>query len=280
MSAEDLGRAVLAEAARRAGELWAERFEAAYALGSLAHGGFSVLVSDVDLGLVLQGHLTHDDGERVRQLSSAVAASELPLADRLSVFWGSRETLTGASAGGRFPALDRLDLILHGQLLTGEECRDGLPRPSQRELVMGSARLGLDLLSRPSHQAWLAEPASLLSAEPKPLTKAILFPVRFLYTARTGEIGRNHDAVGHIVQAERGPVGDLAAAALRWRDEPPASNDVAARALVEAGLGPIYKLFIDDHQPRIAAWGETELAARLGEARGQLEALAAGAGSR
>ncbi len=29
------------------------RLVAAYALGSLAHGGFSPLVSDVDLGLVL-----------------------------------------------------------------------------------------------------------------------------------------------------------------------------------------------------------------------------------
>src|SRR5579862_1510211 len=145
----------------------------------------------------------------------------------------------GEAAAGRFPALDRLDLILHGQLLYGQESRAGLPRPSKRELVVGSARLGLDLLSRPSHQAWLANPAGLIEAEPKPLTKAILFPVRFLYTARTGEIGRNHDAVRHIVQAEPGPVADLAAAALRWRDEPPSADDPEASGLVKRGLRPI-----------------------------------------
>lgn len=275
MSAEELGQAVLREAAHRAGELWDGRLRAAYALGSLAHGGFSSLVSDVDLGLILEGPLIASDADRVHQLSDAVTASTLPLADRLSVFWGTRETLTGAATGGRFPPLDRLDLIVYGQLLQGQECREGLPRPSQRELVVGSARLGLDLLSRPSHQAWLADPISLLEAAPKPLTKAVLFPVRFLYTARTGEIGRNHDAVRHIVSAESGPVGDLAAAALRWREEPPNPDDSDSRALVEAGLRPIYQLFVADHQPRMAEWGEMELARRLEDARRQPDSPAA-----
>jgi hypothetical protein len=275
-AAEDHGRAVLAEAARLARELWGARLCAAYALGSLAHGGFSALVSDVDLGLILEGPLDGQDAERVRRLSAGVVGAGRPLSDRLSVFWGTRETLTAGAAGGRFPPLDRLDLIQYGQLLEGQDAREGLPRPSRRELVTASARLGLDLLSRPSHQAWLADPANLLLAEPKPLTKAILFPVRFLYTARTGEIGRNHDAVRHIVQAEPGPAGDLAAAALRWRDEPPVPDDGSARALIEAGFRPIYQLFAADHQARMAAWGETELAERLAAAGRQLASLSAG----
>ena len=37
------------------------RLLAAYALGSLAHGGFSALVSDIDLGLVVDDPLRPDD---------------------------------------------------------------------------------------------------------------------------------------------------------------------------------------------------------------------------
>jgi predicted nucleotidyltransferase len=44
------------------------RLIAAYTLGSLAHGGFSRLVSDVDLGLVLQGPLRPTDGSSPKHL--------------------------------------------------------------------------------------------------------------------------------------------------------------------------------------------------------------------
>ena len=253
---------------------------AAYVLGSLAHGGFSALVSDVDLGLVLDDPLEASDADSVRELTSGLAGSGLELGDRLSVFWGSHGTLTGASDGGRFPALDRLDLILHGKLLTGCECRMGLPRPTRRELVTGSAELGLNLLNRPSHQAWLADPASLLHEPPKPLTKAVLFPVRFLYTARTGEIGRNHDAVRHLAGIERSPIAELATAALRWRDAPPDANDAQAGRLVETGLRPMYQLFVKDHRRLMVEWGESDLVARLDDGAHWLQQLPSAAASR
>jgi hypothetical protein len=47
------GRRVLRLGVTLARQLWPERLLAAYALGSLAHCGFSEHVSDVDLGLVL-----------------------------------------------------------------------------------------------------------------------------------------------------------------------------------------------------------------------------------
>ena len=51
------GDAVLAEAVSAFRAALGSRLVAGYALGSLAHGGFSPLVSDVDLGLVLQDPL-------------------------------------------------------------------------------------------------------------------------------------------------------------------------------------------------------------------------------
>ena len=80
---------VLAAAASAYRVELAERLIAAYALGSLAHGGFSPLVSDIDLGLIVGDPLRADDAERIEVIANAQKASKLPLADRLSVFWGS-----------------------------------------------------------------------------------------------------------------------------------------------------------------------------------------------
>ena len=247
----------------RARSAWGPRLLAAYALGSLAHGGFSQLVSDVDLGLVLDGPLTPDDGDRVASLGQGI---ELPLGDRLSVFWGSESTLRGEGSAGRFPPLDRLDLIRYGRLLFGDDVRTGLPIPSQRDLVVRGAESGLALVRRPAYREALSAPASLLAGGPKPLTKTILFPVRFMYTARTGEIGRNHDAADHFARSEAGPTGQLAAAALRWRDAPPAVGDGPAAALLEAGLRPIFEVFLRDHAERMDGYGLPGLAAELREA--------------
>jgi hypothetical protein len=267
VSGEALGEAALVAAVAQARATWGKRLLAAYALGSLAHGGFSQLVSDVDLGLVLSAPLDEGDGQRVAALGHGLS---LPLADRLSVFWGSRATLEGDGEMGRFPPLDRLDLIRYGRLLTGSDVRQGLPLPSHQELVVGGAQSGLGLVRRAAYRAALANPASLLPAGPKPLTKTILFPVRFMYTARTGEIGRNHEAAEHFARTERRAMGELAAAALVWRDAPPSAGDSAASELLEAGLRPIYELFLDDHASRMDSYGLSELA---GELREELDAL-------
>lgn len=262
MSGEALAEIALAAAVEQAHVLWGERLLAAYALGSLAHGGFSALVSDVDLGLVLDGPLIEDDAQHAATLGAQL---DLPLADRLSVFWGSRATLEGDASAGRFPPLDRLDLIRYGRLLYGADVRAGLPIPSQQELVVKGAETGLGLVRRPAYREALASPASLLQAGPKPLTKAILFPVRFMYTARTGEIGRNHDAAEHFSRTEAGPMGELAAAALRWRDDPPTPFDAKAAQLLEGGLRLIYQLFLADHAHRMDGYGFTDLADQLRE---------------
>jgi predicted nucleotidyltransferase len=47
---------------------------AAYAHGSLARGGFSELVSDIDLGLIVSDPLLPDDAETIQ----AVAETETP----------------------------------------------------------------------------------------------------------------------------------------------------------------------------------------------------------
>ncbi len=169
-------------------DTWGERLVAAYALGSLAHGGFSIHVSDVDLGLILGDPLEDQDTEEMANLSAAIKASGAPLATRLSVFWGSIATLSGQASGGRFPPLDRLDLIRYGRLLEGRDIRDQLPSPSVRDLVVVGAEFALRVLSKPDVTAKLKNPEALAASDLITLTKNILFPVRFFFTAGTGEV--------------------------------------------------------------------------------------------
>ena len=63
------------------------------------------------------------------------------------MFWGTPATLGGRADGGRFPPLDRLDLLDNGRLLAGEEARHALPRPDRAELLVTGAEFALDFLA-------------------------------------------------------------------------------------------------------------------------------------
>src|SRR3954471_22129715 len=84
---EPAGERVLDEAVRAARRVLGRRLEAAFALGSLAHGGFALQVSDVDLALVVRevGLATRLRLYLVRRIARRRCG---PGADRLSVFWG------------------------------------------------------------------------------------------------------------------------------------------------------------------------------------------------
>ena len=73
------GEAVLAAAVYAYRAALGSRLIAGYALGSLAHGGFSPLVSDVDLGLILQDPLTRRCGS-----ADPLGVLVLPRASQLS----------------------------------------------------------------------------------------------------------------------------------------------------------------------------------------------------
>ncbi|MBI4294076.1 MAG: hypothetical protein HY661_21575 [Betaproteobacteria bacterium] len=265
-----LGEGVLQQALAAAQQRWGARLVAAYALGSLAHGGFSAHVSDVDVGFVLSDPLAEGDAQTVAALAAQVKATRMPLAERLSVFWGSPATLAGAAEGGRFPPVDRLDLVESGRLLAGRDIRPKVMAPSAREMVLAAAAQALRSLSVPEVFEQLRNPASLVAAGVRPLTKRILFPVRFLFTARTGRIGRNDAAVEFFVREESGPAASLALKGFEWRYEPPSPGDPAVLECVQSGLLPLYRLFVEDYGARLRALGEAELAQAFADWRSRL----------
>lgn len=250
--------------------MWQDRLVAAYALGSLAHGGFSA-VSDIDLGLVLNDPLLATDGDRVAELTNSIKASNRPFADRLSVFWGSALSLSGASSAGRFPPLDRLDLKKYGRLLKGRDIRKNLPLPAQRELVVAGAELALRRLATDEVISKLKSPEALLRSDQKTLTRLILWPVRFMFTARTGDVGRNDEAVEHFAAANKTSAPcDLARLALKWRDAGPPSSDKSAVAAIAAGVLPLYHEFLSDYEPRLRKFARPDLAELFYEWRQRL----------
>src|SRR5215472_5863413 len=93
------GSAALNDAVEAYQSTFAERLVAAYALGSLAHGGFSPYVSDVDLGLVIRDPPLPSDHSAVQAVADTVRRGGSALHDRLSVFWGTPSTLGGQAVG-------------------------------------------------------------------------------------------------------------------------------------------------------------------------------------
>jgi hypothetical protein len=252
------------------------RLIAGYALGSLAHGGFSPLVSDVDLGLILQDPLRVTDRMIIHKVARSVRAGGSALHERLSVFWGTPSTLRGQGRGGRFPPLDRLDLLDYGRLLTGRDARSCVARPDQAQLLIAGAEFALGYLGgarkqpdrlrdwarlRPRSDNVLNEiraPSRLVSCGPRRLTKVVLFPVRFLFTAQTGQVGTNTLAAEHYLASAYPPATTLVTAALAWRLEPP--TDEEATALLGRELIPLYVHYIDDHITRLRAVNRRRLA--------------------
>lgn len=292
------GESVLCEAVDAYRAALGERLLAAYALGSLAHGGFSELVSDVDLGLILTDPPQPSDPDMIARVVEAERRKGSALHERLSVFWGTPATLAGEREGGRFPPLDRLDLLESGRLLTGaDDARASVRRPSKQELVITGAEFALDHFAAVRRDdgddrdhdgagdagdqlgsiragggealQQIRSPELLAAQGVRQVTKLVLFPVRFLFTAATGQVGTNGDAVTHYLQRQGASSTGVVEAALAWRADPP-SDQATVVELLREQLVPLYLEFVDDHIERLHELGRDDLATAFGEWRRQL----------
>jgi len=159
----------------------------AYKLGSLAHGGFSNVYSDIDVGFLLTCP------EAPAQMGEWIAEAKLLDTDygkKLSVFWGNPEF-----TWGRLPNLDRLDLLDHGvPLLNGR--RPQFHRPTKRAIR--------DELLRSIENSWrprlpeLNALTELLPANRKPYIRAILYAARLIYSWDNLAMNSNDSAVDYL----------------------------------------------------------------------------------
>ena len=97
----------------------------AYKLGSLAHGGFSEIYSDIDVGLLLS---CREPPSEMAELIAHAKLLDAEYGKKLSVFWGNPEFTLG-----RLPVIDRIDLLDHGvPLLRG--VKPDFRRPTKEEI--------------------------------------------------------------------------------------------------------------------------------------------------
>jgi hypothetical protein len=244
-----------------------ERLVAAYALGSLAHGGFAPDVSDVDLALIVHD-LSVDLHAIVSQVQRHVASQfDSPLASRLSVFWSSWRTLLSHGKGGRFPLADRLDLLNSGLVLFGVDKRSELLLPDadtlRRELVIEAAEFMLDKLVSGPDTALPLSASDTATPTCRAVTKAVLFPVRFIYTAERGGIATNRDAVDYYCRRSERPSTELVMRAFRWREDGRLGSPEDVRSILKQGLAPLYLELIRVYVEALRREEVTELEQRL-----------------
>jgi hypothetical protein len=186
-----------------------DRLLGIYVIGSLAHDGFSAHYSDIDMAVVAEDTLTSQDMAHMFGRATALSAE---LAPKLSLFWTNRNFSVG-----RFPALDRVDLIDHGMPLI-ERQNSRPPRPTLGQI---RAYLGADPLRNWSLQVEkLSALTELTSNNRKAYLRALLYPARFAYSWTTGAMASNDDAVAWLrPHAPPGIDVDLVEQALRCRND-------------------------------------------------------------
>jgi len=163
-----------------------------------------------------------------------------------------------------------------------------MARPSRAELTIVGAEFALDFrgggrnLTKASSPGLgsmspgddsvireIRDPALLVARGPRRLTKIVLFPVRLLFSAATGQVGTNALAVEHYLGNARAPATELVGAALDWRIVGPEDSDAATK-LLDRELIPLYLHYIDDHTGRLTTLGRSDLTEAFKEWRRRL----------
>ena len=187
-----------------------------YKLGSLAHGGFSQIYSDIDVGLLLNGDKPPSS---MSDLIAEAKTLDGEYGKKLSVFWGNP-----AFTWGRLPVVDRLDMFDHGvPLLHG--IKPNFRRPTKEEIHQEQ----LQSIER-SWKSRLPELNRLTSLElkdRKPYIRAILYAARLIYTWDNLAVDSNDRAVEYLHKIQ--PAGlDLKSIdrALACRNERCTAEDV------------------------------------------------------
>ncbi|MGB7686736.1 MAG: hypothetical protein WBL45_13245 [Solirubrobacterales bacterium] len=235
MTGTEDGWEVARAAAGAAGEILGERALATYAIGSLAHGGFEPAVSDVDVALLTSERLGPSESDRIAASTEALLESEL--SRRLSLFHAPRTGFESPPPGSRFPTLDRLDLLRHGALISGQDLRAELPAPTRVEVIAAAVRFGLQQLDRRTPSLMIGDLPPTASL--RETTKLVLLPVRLLFVAATGKVAGNDEAVSYYRETAKEDGLQVVSQALAWRRVGSLPDGHVVAELLNAQLLPL-----------------------------------------
>lgn len=233
-----------------------------FIMGSLARGGFSEISSDIDLGIILNDSL--DDAKvKINHILSTAHKNYPSVKNNISIFWGSIDSINGVVDAGRYPPFDRLDLIDHGVLLSGKDVRGTLVRPTKKELEIASTLFSLDYLGNQERIEEFHNCERIAEKGVVYVTKTILFPARFIYLERTGEIAGNDVSCQYYLDNFKGADVDLIDRGYFWRHNSlPKELDMVMDHL-NKGLIILYTNFIDVYLKCMESYGEHTLKSKL-----------------
>ncbi len=240
-----------------------QRCRAVYIMGSLARGGFSEAASDIDIGIVLQGPLQPGDQAQIDKVLSTSVTQYPDVKNNVSIFWGSVESINGASGDGRYPPFDRLDLIDHALLVNGIDIREQLTRPSKQALETASAKFALAYLGNTERIEEFFACDQIAAKGTVYITKTILFPARFIYLQQSGEVAGNAASYQFYIDNFQGYDAELVALGYHWRTQPLPESISAITEPLSKGLVPLYQRFINSYIPCMKTYHEDNLAEAL-----------------
>lgn len=235
-----------------------------YFIGSLAHGGFSEFCSDIDIACIFDDTVKSDD---ISAIVSEFQTIHLPISkDRLSVFWSTRAAMNAIHGKvGRFPELDKLDLIAYGDLFFGEDCRSSFPKPSHKDILIDSCQFALERLYH-SKEIFekILNPEQMIN-DIRLLTKLVLFPARFIYTAKIFDVAVNDRSVQYFIENQKYDIGSikLLQSAIQWRMSGKIEDVEAALKLISTELIPLYKIYIQIYKKRMQEFDAYDLISQL-----------------
>jgi hypothetical protein len=191
----------------------------AYAIGSLAHGGFTYAVSDVDVALLTDRRVGRDVPEIVAMIAADVRASGHALGDRLSIFHAPWAGFRDPPPDARFPPIDRYDLVHFGVLVYGVDHRSAYAAaPTAEEIREQAVAYALDRVSGVQLAADLRE-LGAGGVTVHDATKIVLWPVRLQHVCDTAQPIGNAAAVDHYLRLADARHRSLVRDALGWRSQ-------------------------------------------------------------
>jgi len=180
-------------------DTFGNRIISIFKFGSLGdHGDFS-LCSDVDVAVMLD-QLKNNDAKSIGIIGDELSKSDLTFSDKLSIFWSSYKSDDFSQGKGRFPALDRLDLIKHAILISGTDLRNTLPSPIHDKIIEESAEFILSyMLTKDKTDELYNKPQQIMQKGARYFSKFVLFPVRLIFTLENpNAIASNKEAVDYF----------------------------------------------------------------------------------
>jgi hypothetical protein len=216
-----------------------------FLLGSLAHGDFSPLVSDIDLLLILDTNRIHTDENFFANLVQYIQRQdELSMGGRLSLFSAYYDKTDKLIDSVRFPIVDQLDYLSSQVRFSGQLRVLPWEKPSKNDLLRGSISFIKDKILTPENLFYLENPRILYGRDYTWLTKLILFPARFIYTAETGCVGSNWSAVEYYSHSRGKTISSsLVMSAHKWRSLRMHIDET--EMIIKSGFRHLYSELID-----------------------------------